>query len=44
MALDDKNIEQPAGKLVVFEDNQIRRIFHRGEWYFSILDGYPNFG
>lgn len=25
-------------KLVVFEDKQIRRIFHNGEWYFSILD------
>lgn len=25
-------------KLVVFEDKQIRRIFHNGEWYFSIVD------
>lgn len=25
-------------KLVVFEDNNIRRTFHKGEWYFSILD------
>ena len=25
-------------KLVVFEDKNIRRSFHKGEWYFSILD------
>lgn len=25
-------------KLVVFEDKKIRRIFHNGEWYFSIVD------
>lgn len=25
-------------RLVVFEDKQIRRIFHKGEWYFSVLD------
>ena len=25
-------------KLAVFEDKQIRRIFHKGEWYFSIID------
>ena len=35
-------------KLVVFEDKKIRRIFHKGEWYFSIIDivevltGSPN--
>ncbi len=23
---------------MVFEDNQIRRLFHKREWYFSILD------
>ena len=38
MTFDDKNIEQTTSKLVVFEDNQIRRIFHKDEWYFSILD------
>lgn len=38
MSLDNKNIEKTTNKLVVFEDNQIRRIFHKGEWYFSILD------
>src|SRR3990167_4297778 len=31
-------IEKSTNKLVVFEDSQIRRIFHKGEWYFSILD------
>lgn len=25
-------------KLVVFEDKKIRRIFHNGEWYFSVID------
>ena len=25
-------------KLVAFEDKNIRRCFHKGEWYFSILD------
>jgi len=25
-------------RLVVFEDKKIRRIFHNGEWYFSIID------
>ena len=25
-------------KIVVFEDKKIRRIFHKGEWYFSIID------
>lgn len=35
-------------KLAVFEDRQIRRVFHKGEWYFSIIDivetltGSPN--
>ena len=28
-------IEKSTNKLVVFEDSQIRRIFHQGEWYFS---------
>lgn len=26
------------GKIAVFEDKQIRRIFHNGEWYFSVID------
>jgi hypothetical protein len=25
-------------KLAVFEDKHIRRIFHNGEWYFSVID------
>lgn len=35
-------------KLVIFEDKKIRRSFHKGEWYFSIIDivdvltGSPN--
>ena len=29
---------QPQNKIVVFEDKKIRRIFHKGEWYFSIID------
>ena len=38
----------PQDKLVVFEDKKIRRSFHKGEWYFSIIDivdvltGSPN--
>ena len=29
---------QPQNKLVMFEDKKIRRIFHDGEWFFSIID------
>jgi len=25
-------------KLVVFQDKKIRRVWHSGEWYFSIVD------
>ena len=32
------NVQQSTNKLIVFEDKQIRRIFHNGEWYFSIID------
>lgn len=50
MALEsqDKSIDPTTGKLVVFEDKQIRRVFHHGEWFFSIIDivevltGSPN--
>lgn len=34
----DSNAVDAANKLVVFEDMMIRRIFHKGEWYFSVLD------
>ncbi len=33
-----KERQQSQDKLVVFEDKKIRRIFHEGEWYFSIID------
>ena len=38
MVSTDKKIQKTVDKLVVFEDKEIRRIFHNGEWYFSILD------
>lgn len=44
----DESVDPTTGKLVVFEDKQIRRVFHNGEWYFSIIDivevltGSPN--
>ena len=28
----------PQDKLVIFENKKIRRSFHKGEWYFSIID------
>lgn len=28
----------PQDKLVIFEDKKIRRSFHKGEWYFSVID------
>ena len=45
---DSRDIEKSSGKLVIFEDRKIRRIFHNDEWYFSIIDtvevltGSPN--
>ena len=33
-----KPLERSQDKLVVFEDKKIRRIFHKDEWYFSIID------
>ena len=38
MNKNNKNIEKPNQKLVVFEDRKIRRIFHNEEWYFSVID------
>jgi DNA-damage-inducible protein D len=32
------SVENSVDKLVVFEDQKIRRVFHNGEWYFSIID------
>lgn len=29
---------QSQNKIIVFEDKKIRRVFHNGEWYFSIID------
>lgn len=38
MQTSGKNIQKSTDKLVVFEDKKIRRIFHKGEWCFSIID------
>jgi|HubBroStandDraft_4_1064222.scaffolds.fasta_scaffold125559_1 hypothetical protein len=34
----EKKEVQLQNKLAVFEDKHIRRSFHKGEWYFSIID------
>ena len=31
-------MEEEIGKLVVFQGKQIRRTWHNGEWYFSVVD------
>jgi len=36
--MQEKQLEKSVNKLVVFEDKKIRRTFHKGEWYFSIVD------
>lgn len=38
MKTQEKGVQKPTDKLVVFEDKQIRRILHKGEWYFSVID------
>jgi len=38
MPSDQKKLIQSENRLVVFEDKQIRRIFHNNEWYFSVID------
>jgi hypothetical protein len=38
MQAPEKNLQKSASKIAVFEDKKIRRIFHKGEWYFSIID------
>ena len=34
----EKELQKTVNKIAVFEDKKIRRIFHKGEWYFSIID------
>ncbi len=34
----DNAVGQSQDKLIVFEDKKIRRVFHNGEWFFSIID------
>ncbi len=34
----EKTLQKAANKIAVFEDKKIRRIFHKDEWYFSIID------
>lgn len=38
MPSDQKKLIESENRLVVFEDKQIRRIFHNDEWYFSVID------
>lgn len=33
-----ESLQKTANKIAVFEDKKIRRIFHKGEWYFSVID------
>lgn len=33
-----KSIDPTTGKLVVFEDKQVRRVLHNGEWWFVVKD------
>jgi hypothetical protein len=35
---EEQQLKKSQGKLVIFEDKQIRRTFHNGEWYFSVID------
>ncbi len=34
----EKELQKTANKIAVFEDKKIRRLFHKGEWYFSVVD------
>jgi hypothetical protein len=38
MTTSEKGLQKAPAKIAVFEDKKIRRIFHNGEWYFSIID------
>ncbi|NGX51561.1 MAG: hypothetical protein K1060chlam2_01431 [Chlamydiae bacterium] len=48
MQTSEKKPQNSSSKIAVFEDKKIRRVFHEGEWYFSIIDfvevltGSPN--
>lgn len=33
-----KSLQKMENKIAIFEDKKIRRAFHQGEWYFSIID------
>jgi DNA-damage-inducible protein D len=33
-----REVQKVDDKIAVFEDKKIRRVFHKGEWYFSIID------
>jgi len=32
------SLQKTANKIAVFEDKKIRRLFHKDEWYFSVID------
>ena len=34
----EKKLQKAVNKIAVFEDKKIRRILHKGEWYFSVID------
>ena len=34
----EQSLQKSTDRLVVFEDKKIRRIFHKDEWHFSIID------
>ncbi len=38
MGKSERDVQKSADRLVIFEDKKIRRIFHNGEWYFSVID------
>ncbi len=38
MPSNQKKLIESENRLVVFEDKQIRRVFHNDEWYFSVID------
>ncbi len=38
MNQEEKKLQKVIHKIAVFEDKKIRRIMHKGEWHFSIVD------